>query len=513
MAAPTSVRIEAINRGTAILRWAYSGLNNITVYRALASAGPYTQIHTASAVTTDFTDDTLSDATRYFYKLSDDGGSTFSSIVSVVSYVNPTPHFDGNPGMSMPTPIDGEGFREHLQQFQNKEQLANTPCDVCIQNGAIVLDCSSGCQFFRVIVDQDINSISLVGCEECPFCDFVIPPDEEHGICGWPIGCQYTWDECFEAPVSGGDLGRVAKTNGLSYGGYGQPGPRGPNQSCPCPAEMGAGQPVSIVCCDDGEAVSCEVDCGTSVRLKACGGLAPYTWSSSGNITLSNSTGGATTATSTQSAGGGGGGSVAGVWKFTVRVSHFNTLCDNQQVCVVPHPASPDKCEVSVTGKLIAFNCDGSPAGEYWPFAIEHPIGSSSVRSGVLTVTGGEVISEHLDDSTSWQLFSFRCHSNVLTATVRYTVTPAGQNGINGTVWAGAATFDSGAVSLAETGFFNPSGCSQAQTEAQTAPGFIDVRTQAMVDAGCGGGGCSQGLTTVTVTDAAGQSATVILHS
>jgi hypothetical protein len=254
MAAPTNVRVEAIAPGTTIVRWTYSGASALKVYRS-TDGSSYSVVATLTSSDTQYIDESLAEHTKYWYKVSDDNGSTFSSVVTVMTYVldsrasrvNQTSlnTFSGSP----------EDVAWQLQEAENKHNLEKTPCDVCLVEGSMVLDCSTGCNWFRVVVDQDINSISIIGCETCPPTDFIIPPGETFGLCGWPIGCEYTRDECFDAPVSGGTGGRTAKTNGLSYGGYGSTGggPSIPTQSCPCDSALDHNcttDCLRIVCCD-----------------------------------------------------------------------------------------------------------------------------------------------------------------------------------------------------------------------------------------------------------------------
>lgn len=253
MAAPTDVRVEANAIGQATIRWTYPGASSIGVYRALTSGGSYTLVGTVLVGTVLFVDETLAEKIQYFYKLSDDVGGTFSSIVNVISYTIESIH-GANQAAFNSFASTPEDLAWQLQELNNKNTLENTPCSVCVINGGIVIDCSTGCNWFRVVVDQDINSISIISCVDCPPVDFILPPGETHGICGWPTGCEYTWDECFQAPVTGGVGGRTAKTSGLSYGGYGgQGGGAGAKQqSCPCPSALKSGcvtDCLRIACC------------------------------------------------------------------------------------------------------------------------------------------------------------------------------------------------------------------------------------------------------------------------
>ena len=142
-------------------------------------------------------------------------------------------------------------------QLQQRANVAdnNTPCDVCIQNGALVIDCTQSCDWWRVILDQDINSISLVGCTKCPDIDFIVPPNVCRKICGWQEGCNYIAEDCDAAVVCGGTTGRVAKSNGISLADYtGSGNSLGlRTESCPCGSALAAGcvtDCLRIQCCD-----------------------------------------------------------------------------------------------------------------------------------------------------------------------------------------------------------------------------------------------------------------------
>ena len=89
MAAPTDVRVEAESLTTTRIRWTYPGTSAISVYRS-PDGVTYSEItdgSTRPAVgTTEYEDVGLTAATKYWYKLSDDLGSTFSSVVTVYTH-------------------------------------------------------------------------------------------------------------------------------------------------------------------------------------------------------------------------------------------------------------------------------------------------------------------------------------------------------------------------------------------------------------------------------------------
>lgn len=285
----TDFRVEAYATGSVILRWNYSGTASVKLYRSTDGL-TYTLVDTIALGTLTYSNTGLDDKTKYWYKLTDDLGITFSVVVTVVTYAVNTPRNIANA-----TVMTGRRAKEAyasqkdfnelvlaLEQEENVKSVESTPCNLCLNDGALIIDCSTGCEWFQVVMDEDINSITLLGCDDCPQVDFIIPPNTTRRICGWPVGCDYFGDECFEAPIDGGPDGRTAKTNGTTYGGYGGggggSGPQSPD--CPCPPST----VLSIKCCEEDNTciLSCSDD--TSVRLKACGGLNPYRWSVASGI-------------------------------------------------------------------------------------------------------------------------------------------------------------------------------------------------------------------------------------
>lgn len=506
MSAPTNFRVEAVANGTTRLRWTNNSgtTGQIGIYRSTTSSvSGFSLLTTVVSATETYYDTELAEQTRYWYKATDDGGTTFSDVVNVTTYI-----IKPDAGIVNMTPLailsnnPQDMYAELSQQIQaleNKNTLSKTPCDVCLVNGAIVLDCSKGCNWFRVVMDGDINSISVIGCEECPPCDFIIPPNETYSICGWPVGCEYTWDECYDAPLLGGLGGRTAKTNGLSYGGYGSPGGgAGPDtQCCPCPTvdRIAAGDFLRIVCCeDDGD---CSMECAETFQIRACGGMGPYTWSKSGNVSLSSTSGACITVTSTQSQSGNGWGS------GPVNVPAYAT---DPQILVI---------EYSLQGG--GATCDSS-GGRFTTVRIHGPIVANFWDCNGTFLYGG--------------LAGLAClsGSNVQTT---YSPTCSGASGVVNSCGGGLVTIDgpkdgtdiemiftltpqnsagssySGNLSVPITPF-------PGQYYQFDDPGPIDIRTEQMIASGTcpfggGGGSCTQGTTTVTVTDAAGVSATVVL--
>src|SRR5574337_1711156 len=81
MAAPTDVRVEATSQGTVDLRWTYSGTAFVGIYRSTDGIS-FSVINNTKKISP-FTDVDLSAKTKYWYKLSDDVGITFSAVVTV----------------------------------------------------------------------------------------------------------------------------------------------------------------------------------------------------------------------------------------------------------------------------------------------------------------------------------------------------------------------------------------------------------------------------------------------
>lgn len=263
-----NVRVEATDTKSATVRWSYNGTSDVKLYRSTNNVS-YSLISTTASTfpTTAYTylDDTLAERTLYYYKLTDDSGLTYSLIVHVVSYLEAAGRGNATSATVSVMPaadeVTPEIFNALIDKIntdnQSNADMSSVPCDVCSVNGALVINCMDGCEWFRTVTTEDINSISLVGCDGCPPVDFVIAPDTERRICGWPVGCNYLNDECFDAPIPGGPDGRVAKTSGLTYGGYWNANPaqfRNQSGSCACPK---AAKTLSIKCCS----ASCTLSC------------------------------------------------------------------------------------------------------------------------------------------------------------------------------------------------------------------------------------------------------------
>lgn len=312
MAAPTSVRIEAQSMTTAVLYWSYSGTGDISVYRASDGAsGTYAEVTTAYtrvvAGTVTYTDTGLEAGTQYWYKLSEDLGSNFSSVVTM------TTHFcaEQNAGQAFSLPRFDEGqedqsqrlneLAERVERALGDQLISPQVCTVCPEDGSVVIDCTDGCNSFLVIADQNINSFTINRCgSETPTINVYVPPSTTRTICGLPAGYGFTGDECNEVSISGGTNGRTVNFGG-SGGGAGASGIPGTSTpgipktllaaqggsgggvggtECECvPGRQGQ---LALKCCT----ANCSLSCTGTQQLviKVCGGVGPYTFEHTGSV-------------------------------------------------------------------------------------------------------------------------------------------------------------------------------------------------------------------------------------
>lgn len=492
--APSDLRVEAVSDGVVIVRWTANASGVTQVYRSTDNI-TYAFVATVQESMDWYADQDLAEKTQYYYKLTADFGATFSSAASVVTYVVTRRH--GIANTTTFNPYDPEGLAEQLRREHTMRTHASgsgTSCDLCIEDGALVVDCSTGCEWFKVIVDQNINSISIIGCPQCPEIDFIIPPNVTRTICGWPQGCGYHGDECFESPITTGPLGKTCKTDGSCFEGYAQPNAGGPSgkatAACPCRSalDITPAAPfgcltdcLRIQCCGD----NCTLDCGTSVTLKACGGQSPYTWVVSGNGELNITKGAVVKVSPDQVAIAGTsptGAAFIGV-KYNGDVERTGSAGNYTFVATLAPKVTMDR-----------YNCDGA--------FVASDSGTSSIppvdaACGVLT-GGGCSSTDSLCTTGGTVALSGSTCSTTPGITFTYDYNPGG------TVWSGAATYGPCTFSVP---------WSMAANGVQTTPlhcsGKVDIRTQAEVDAGCG---CVMSTTTATVTDAGGVSVTVLLH-
>lgn len=340
MAAPTNVRVESNSLTTATIRWTYTGTAPIAVFRSTDGVS-YSEITVESFTrvlsgTTLYIDADLEVGTKYWYKLSDDGGGTFSSVVTVVtqSCLPPAGSLDTFSLPTFPTPDPIEEFKveeglvvmkdwavetasavnnlaERVENILGGRLLAPDVCIVCPTDGAIVLNCAGHCREWIIIADEDINSISVQYCDEGDgTIEFLIPPNVTRRITGWPDGFGASGDE--PAVVTGSN-GRTMSVPSSRTGGKAKPTSSRPGTgsgigsgggsgagACGCSAVSGN---LTIKSCNANNSLNCYTT--KSLKLLACGGRAPYTWSNTGSVTLSSTTGPTTTVTPPANPGSG----------------------------------------------------------------------------------------------------------------------------------------------------------------------------------------------------------------
>jgi hypothetical protein len=328
MAAPTDVRVEAQSMSTTILRWTYGGSSNISVYRS-TDAAIYAEVTDNStrvvSGTTEYTDTGLTAGTKYYYKLSDDGGSSFSSVVNVYTHFC-ADQISNNQAFNLPRFDEGqEGqaaklneLAERVERAIGENVIAPSTCIICPDDGAVVVDCTNGCNSFLVIADEDINSFTVNRCgSSAPPIEIYVPPSTTVGICGFPAGFGMQGDECSEAPISGGTHGRTIQfggtggaAGGSGVGGTSTPGlPKsvqsalggsgGGSGGTVCECVPGENNQLTIKCCT----ANCSLGCASTKRLmiKVCGGIGPYTIEHTGSVKFETKPDGTTADTVTTS--------------------------------------------------------------------------------------------------------------------------------------------------------------------------------------------------------------------
>lgn len=306
MAAPTAVSTEALSMSSTILRWTYSGTAYIAVYRSTDGVSYSEATVAATRVatgTTEYTDTGLTAGTKYWYKLTDDLGSTFSSVVTVYT------HFcaDQNNAQAFQLPRFDEGqedqsaqlnaLAERVERALGDSVFDESTCVVCPDDGAVVVDCTNGCNRFVVVADQDINSFSINRCGELdPPIEVYVPPSTTVSLCGFPAGYGWGGNECNEAPISGGTTGRTVNVGRGGGGDKGSSKPGAPKTKQSAGAGSGGGSggtrcecvptrkgELTLKCCT----ANCSLGCTTTTKtllLKVCGGVGPYTFSHTGSV-------------------------------------------------------------------------------------------------------------------------------------------------------------------------------------------------------------------------------------
>ena len=294
MAAPTSPRVWAIGQTSTVLKWVYSGTAAIGVYRSVDGSA-YTLISSVSAAAQTYTDTDLTPGTKYWYKLSDDVGVTFSSVVTVKTHECGDVVSKRRRGFALPrfkktgsTANKQNRMVRDIEDVIEKRTGNQEPCVACITDGAIVIDCSQDCDCWDVDVDADINSITFLNCSgEDPCIRFRVPPGVTRGICGFPqghsTGFGFGGDECTQTPINGGTSGRTMTTGKKpprSNPGSGSRGGGAGGSGCECiPGTKGQ---LTVKCCT----ADCSMNCSSTktLQIKICGGSPPYSITGSAGL-------------------------------------------------------------------------------------------------------------------------------------------------------------------------------------------------------------------------------------
>lgn len=292
MAAPTNVRVEATSISTTVLNWT-SGSGNTSVWRSTDGIS-YTNITSILPATTTYTDTGLAAETKYWYKLSDDDGATFSSVVTVWTH---SCGLAGSADSGLQIPDDNvEDLARRVEELFHEKILDATRCLVCQSDGRVVIDCADGCDAFDVLADGDINSVTIQNCSPDTDVDFLIPPNTTRKICGFPRGLGFSGDECFQAPIVAGPNGATASIRGdgsKTRPGVGvTPNSGGGGGGAACTCVPGRNNALVIKSCNANNSLNCTST--KSLKLIACGGKGPYSWTKTGSVTLTGPQAGAT---------------------------------------------------------------------------------------------------------------------------------------------------------------------------------------------------------------------------
>jgi hypothetical protein len=458
VAAPTSVRVEATSISTTVIRWSYAGSNQIGVWRSTdgvsyseITASPPTRVDVG---TTSYTDTGLTTATKYWYKLSDDTGSTFSSVVTVYTHAcldSP----DGSDSFSLPRTGGGDPTEEFNELAKRVEEVLGArvlepqQCSTCPVDGAVVLNCASGCHDWVVIADEDINSISMQWCDNgVATVEFLIPPNTTRRICGFASGFGFTGDECTQAPIVAGANGRsVTVSTAPATGGKASPsstkstpgtntGPgTGGSSGGGCNCVPGVNGALTIKSCNANNSLACSGS--KSLSLVACGGRGPYTWTNTGSVSLSRTSGASTTVTPSTNSGSAVAGNAYAIGTWHRCNGGFNQT------------------------HRVAYGCNDQ---------VTEALASTISNGAFLTAAPA-------------------CEANLMAADFPI------------------PTIDHSNSSCSP----NCDGCPNPTLDISRPSGPCDMRSGAMITAGCNPCGL-QGGSTVTVTDALGTQATIILQ-
>ncbi len=338
----TGVIVESRTPASTNLQWVLADQTDTGVKIKRSTDGvTYSIIATTAAHATTYEDDTVTAATLYYYKVTPTNGSgdaTDSAVVMVVAQSKTCEVGNANPdAVALPragSQVDSTVFNDAmnaLETSQNQNSFSAQPCTICITNNAIVADCTK-CSQFQVSVTSDINSISLLNCDNNPGGDlnFQIPAGGTPRIGGFPSNLGF---DGFEGnkPISGGTSGRdyhLKFTSGKSARG-----------------QKGGTLPLSLTCA----ATNCSMACAgaKSLSVTAAGGTPPYTFLVTGGLGLTPS---GSTATVTPAANPGSG--TAG----TAYQLRANSQLANSGLCVTQLCSQNFGCNDVAIGGITAGN-------------------------------------------------------------------------------------------------------------------------------------------------------------
>lgn len=220
---------------------------------------------------------------------------------------------------------------EVIEDKYNNQVARSVPCDICVTDGAVVLDCGQ-CIHVEIAADEDINSISFINCFPGDELDILFRASKDVIVSGWPsnftcpscddpvslkegnlltvparytgIGnpihgdiemscqtkCSYdhikdfgsglqSYLDCWDACMGRGTAEETEGKAGGTSRGTGGSGSGGPTGACPCTPDEGG--LLSVVVCTE---LDCDDD-NPKIILTVCGGSGGYVWSVVGGET------------------------------------------------------------------------------------------------------------------------------------------------------------------------------------------------------------------------------------
>jgi hypothetical protein len=295
---------ESISIDSVVLHWidAVDPGDVFEIYRS-EDGSNFDLIDTTAAGAEDYEDSGLEDTTRYWYKVANESAveSNESSVITQTCFGLSVAL---EPAAALPTAdgdVTDEQFNDAMRRLESivRNQSDGHDCVACSADGALVLNCAEGCRDFNVEVTEDINSISIIGCEDAGDgnINFRIPADTTRRICGFPSNIGMSVGACWQAPLAGGSNGRTVSIGfcGSSEGTRAKtPSGTGGSGTSAGGGGVGGGGTLTLTCLTDAGAPNnnCSLACGSTkaMRYRASGGRPPYTFStnSGGTVTTVN---------------------------------------------------------------------------------------------------------------------------------------------------------------------------------------------------------------------------------